>query len=249
MKSSEYEIMFRIESKHWWYRALRRFLVHHLNRFLPDWQDRDILDAGCGTGGNLHHLGARPNHVGVDLADEAIAFCQQRGLPSIIQANITQLPMEDESHDAVISTSVLYHQWIENVDDALQEFHRVLRPGGWLFVDVPAFASLHSPHDEAVLTARRFTRGTLKEQLARNGFTVHRTSYWNSFLFPLVWLIRRFGWIRSGRDFGPDRDPGRLTNGILSMLLGLEFQVARLLRFPCGVSLAVVAQKNPSSPG
>ena len=30
MKSGEYEIMFRVEERHWWYRALRRFLVHHL---------------------------------------------------------------------------------------------------------------------------------------------------------------------------------------------------------------------------
>jgi SAM-dependent methyltransferase len=248
MKSGEYEIMFRVEERHWWYRALRRFLVHHLNRFLPSWPDRDILDAGCGTGGNLQHLGSRPSHTGVDLADEAIDYCRQRGLPNVLQANITQLPLEDQSQDAIISTSVLYHQWIENVDDALQEFHRVLRPGGWLFIDVPAFKSLHSPHDEAVLTARRFTRGMLREQLDRNGFTIQRMTYWNSFLFPLVWLVRRFKLVRSGRDFGSERSPGGLVNGCLNVLLILEFQLARFLRFPLGVSLAVVAQKNPSSP-
>ena len=248
MKSGEYEIMFRVEERHWWYRALRRFLVHHLNRFLPGWQDRDILDAGCGTGGNLQHLGACPNHTGIDLADEAIDYCQQRGLPNIIQGNVTQLPLEDQSQDAVISTSVLYHQWVENVEDALQEFHRVLRPGGWLFIDVPAFKSLHSPHDEAVLTARRFTRGMLREQLSSNGFTIRRMSYWNSFLFPLVWLVRRFGLVRSGRDFGPERSPGGLVNSSLNLLLALEFQLSRLLRLPFGVSLAVVAQKTPPAP-
>ncbi|MFP6621568.1 MAG: class I SAM-dependent methyltransferase [Pirellulaceae bacterium] len=248
MKSGEYEIMFRVEERHWWYRALRRFLVHHLNRFLPGWQDRDILDAGCGTGGNLQHLGGCPNHTGIDLADEAIDYCQQRGLPNVIQGNVTQLPLEDQSQDAVISTSVLYHQWVENVDDALQEFHRVLRPGGWLFIDVPAFKFLHSPHDEAVLTARRFTRGMLREQLSSNGFTIRRMTYWNSFLFPLVWLVRRFGLVRSGRDFGPERSPGGLVNSSLNLLLALEFQLSRLLRLPFGVSLAVVAQKTPPAP-
>jgi hypothetical protein len=88
----------------------------------------------------------------------------------------------------------------------------------------------------------------LREQLDRNGFTIQRMTYWNSFLFPLVWIARRFRLVRSGRDFGPERAPGGLVNGGLNLLLTLEFQLARFLRFPFGVSLAVVAQKNPSSP-
>ena len=88
----------------------------------------------------------------------------------------------------------------------------------------------------------------LREQLDRNGFTIQRMTYWNSFLFPLVWLVRRFKLVRSGRDFGSERSPGGLVNGCLNLLLILEFQLARFLRFPLGVSLAVVAQKNPSSP-
>lgn len=244
MQSGEYEIMFCVEDRHWWYRAMRRHLLHHLNRFLPTWEEKQILDAGCGTGGNLQRLGAQPNHTGVDLSEEAIKFCQQRGLPNVIQADVTELPFEDQSFDAVIATSVLYHQWIPDVGQALQEFHRVLEPGGWLFVDVPAFASLTSPHDEAVFTARRFTRSMLRDQLNRNGFEIRRTTYWTTFLFPLVWLARRFRLVRSGRDFDRGRLPLGLINLCLNGLMYIEFQLARLISLPFGVSLTIAAQKK-----
>ena len=244
MQPAEYEIMFRVEDRHWWYRAMRRFLIQHLNRFLPGWRDAKLLDAGCGTGGNLQHLGTQPNHTGVDLAEEAIDYCQQRGLPNVIQADVTSLPFEDQSFTAIIATSVLYHQWIPDVDKALQEFHRVIEPGGWLFIDVPAFASLSSPHDEAVFTARRFTRTMLRDQLHRNGFEIRRMSYWTTILFPLVWLVRRLRIIRSGRDFDEGRLPLGVINFSLNALMFMESQLARLIPLPFGVSLAVAAQKK-----
>jgi len=244
MKSDEYEVMFRVEDRHWWYRGLRRHLTHHLNRFLPSWQSEKILDAGCGTGGNLQHLGACPSHSGVDLSATAIEFCQQRGLPNVIEADVMKLPFENESFAAVMATSVLYHQWIPSVGTALQEFNRVLPPGGWLFIDVPAYESLRSAHDDAVLTARRFNAKMIRDELTSHGFEIRRLTYWTSLLFPLAWIARRLRLLRSGRDFDQGRLPNGLINGTLNGLMFLEFQLARLISLPFGVSLAVVAQKT-----
>src|ERR1051326_8344285 len=98
-------------------------------------------------------LGNPGKNCGVDLATEAIAFCQQRGLENVRQADICNLPFADESFDAVISSSVIYHEWVANVGTAMREMWRVLRPGGLLILNVPAFRFLHSAHDEAVMTA------------------------------------------------------------------------------------------------
>ena len=107
--------MFRVEQTHWWYRALHRLIFDTLERELPDWPEKAILDAGCGTGAILKQLGNEERNVGVDLAPEAISFCYERGLNNVRQANICALPFANASFDAVICSSVLYHQWVKDI--------------------------------------------------------------------------------------------------------------------------------------
>src|SRR6266699_57167 len=162
MRPDQYAAMFRVEEKHWWYRALHRLIFENLDRELPDWREKTILDAGCGTGAILKQLGNREGNIGVDLAPEAISFCQERGLDNVRQGDICALPFADASFDAVICSSVLYHQWVGVVARAIRELHRVLRPGGILLLNLPAFPFLHSAHDEAVMTARRFRKKEIR---------------------------------------------------------------------------------------
>jgi len=81
MERAEYTRMFEAEERHFWYRGLRRHLDHALSRHaLP--ADAALLDAGCGSGGNLALLGRHtPRALGIDRSLEAIALCRQRGLP------------------------------------------------------------------------------------------------------------------------------------------------------------------------
>src|ERR1700722_10013270 len=162
MESNEYGVMFRVEETHWWYRALHRLIFDTLERELPDWRTKAVLDAGCGTGAILKQLGNPDMNVGVDLAGEAISFCRQRGLNNVRVSDICALPFPDASFDAVICSSVLYHRWVKDVSAALRELGRVLRPGGLLVVNVPAFSFLRSAHDEAVMTAQRFQKNEIR---------------------------------------------------------------------------------------
>src|SRR5947208_9194669 len=143
MQSNEYATMFRVEETHWWYQALHRLIFETLERELPDWRNKKILDAGCGTGAILQRLGSPEKNVGIDLAPEAVAFCRERGLNNVRQGNICALPFEEASFDAVISSSVLYHEWVGDLAAAVREMHRVLRPGGLALINVPAFLFLH----------------------------------------------------------------------------------------------------------
>jgi SAM-dependent methyltransferase len=131
MRPEEYGTMFRVEETHWWYWALHRLIFDTLEREVPDWHEKEILDAGCGTGWILKQLGNPAKNVGVDLAAEAISFCRQRGLDNVYQADVCALPFVDASFDIVICSSVLYHQWVEDVAGAVREMGRVLRPGGY----------------------------------------------------------------------------------------------------------------------
>jgi SAM-dependent methyltransferase len=234
--------MFHVEETHWWYKALHRFIFQTLQSEVPDWREKEILDAGCGTGLILMQLGSPVKTVGVDLAPEAIAFCRQRGLENVYQADICALPFVDRSFDIVICSSVLYHQWVKDVAGAVREMHRVLRPGGLLLLNVPAFQFLHSAHDDAVMTAHRFKRREIRGLLLENGFGIRQVTYWTTLLFPLAVIARTLGGSSSGRDF--DSAANSFTQRFFTKIMSFELRLLKRTSLPFGVALLAAAVKQ-----
>src|SRR5687768_4277121 len=82
MQQHTYSIMYRVEENHWWFVGRRRILssfVEHIVKNLNTQEPR-ILDVGCGTGANLEMLSQFGAAEGVDVSEEALAFCRTRGL-------------------------------------------------------------------------------------------------------------------------------------------------------------------------
>ena len=233
--------MFRVEETHWWYRSLHRLMIQALEMEMPDWRNRAIVDVGCGTGAILQRLGNPEKNVGVDISPVAISFCRNRGLNNVREADIASMPFADESFDAAICSSVLYHEWVADVGRALREIRRVLRPNGVLLINVPAFQFLHSAHDDAVMTARRFRKPELRELLVKNGFAIRRLTYWTTLLFPLALVARTFGGSRLGRDFDLDKDS--FVQKLFLKVMGLEAGLLRKISLPFGVALLAVGRK------
>lgn len=248
MRPAEYETMYRVGETHWWYRALHRVIFQTLEAELPDWREKTILDAGCGTGTILQQLGNQEKNVGVDLAPEAISICRQRGLKNVQQADITKLPFPNESFDAVICSSVLYHEWVKDIGVAARELRRVLRPGGLLFLNVPAFQFLHSAHDDAVMTARRFRKSEIRSLLLENGFGIRRLTYWTTFLFPLAVLARTFGGSKMGRDFPKEGRSSGFVDRLFSTAMSIEAGILKKISLPIGVAIFAIGKKSPPLP-
>jgi ubiquinone/menaquinone biosynthesis C-methylase UbiE len=240
MEQAEYATMFRVEETHWWYSALHRLIFQELEAELPDWRDKQILDAGCGTGAILKRLGNSEKNVGVDLAPEAISFCQERGLKNVRQGDVCALPFEDSSFDAIVCSSVIYHEWVSDVTAAVREMHRVLRPNGVLVINVPAFEFLHSAHDDAVMTARRFRKREIRELLVKQSFGIQRLTYWTALLFPLAVAARTLGGSKMGRDF---ESTELWSQQLLGKVMELELRLLRKISMPFGVALLAVARK------
>jgi len=241
MERSEYATMFRVEETHWWYSALHGLIFQALEAELPDWRNKEILDVGCGTGAILKRLGNPDRNFGIDLAPEAISFCRQRGLNNVREGDIHALSFPDASFDAVICSSVLYHQWVSDVEGAVREMHRILRPGGTLLINVPAFPFLHSAHDEAVMTARRFRKREIQQLLQKQNFKIRRLTYWTTFLFPLAVAARTLGGSKMGRDFEVNKTS--LSNRLFWRIMTIELKLLKTISFPFGVALLAVARK------
>jgi ubiquinone/menaquinone biosynthesis C-methylase UbiE len=242
MQPNEYETMFRVEETHWWYGALHRLIFQELKAELPDWCEKEILDVGCGTGAILKQLGNPDKNVGIDLAPEAISLCRQRGLNNVRQGDIQALPFADASFDAVICSSVLYHQWVGDLEGAVQEMRRVLRPAGVLLINVPAFPFLYSAHDEAVMTARRFRKPEIRRLLQKQSFQIRRLTYWTTLLFPLAVVARTLGGSKMGRDF--ETGAASFTQRTFSKIMALELRLLQSISLPFGVALLAVARKQ-----
>ena len=90
----------------------------------------------------------------------------------------------------MISLDVLYHRGIKDDVAALTELERILKDGGVLVINLPAYEFLSGPHDEAVHTRERYTKEKLAGRLKAAGFEIEKITYRNTFLFPAVVIVR-----------------------------------------------------------
>jgi len=186
MEPQEYETMFAVEDRHWWYVGMQRITTTLVAHLYPRRTDLHILDAGCGTGAAMRYLSPFGTVTGCDLSALALNFCQQRELSRLSQASVCHLPFGNECFDLVTSFDVLYHHAVGDYRHALSELERVLKPGGRLLLRLPAYNWLRGHHDEVIHVAHRFTTTELHQALTASGFVVEKLSYANTLLFPLV---------------------------------------------------------------
>ena len=204
-----------------------------------------LLDIGCSGGEAIQLLedNGYERVKGIDASGTAIARGRRRGLDVDVM-NATGTLFADESFDALIASDVLEH--IEDENQALVEWLRLLRGGGWLVVYVPAFMALWSEHDVVNDHFRRYRVKPLHDALVAVGFEVEHASYWNTGLFPVIWAIRRLFRSKAARgsgegDLKPTAEP---LNGILLQWLRIENTlIARGIRMPVGVSAFAIARK------
>src|SRR5512142_293133 len=188
MHRDEYAVMFRVEDDYWWYRGLRTLVQSVLARYAP--RGATILDAGCGTGANLQMLQSYGHAIGIDISEQAIAFCRARGIPPDrrYRASLNELPFPDRLFDLVVSFDVICN--IPDDVTAFTEIGRVLKPGGRLITQLPAYQWLWSTHDVAVGHQRRYSTGELREKVKRAGLEVERITHTNVLSLPFVMGVR-----------------------------------------------------------
>jgi SAM-dependent methyltransferase len=172
-------------------------------------EDRDVVDIGCGAGALVRELTARGARVtGIEISagqlERALGH-PEAGRAHYLIGRAEQLPLAAGTQDLAIFMRALHHVPAECHPAALRECHRILRPGGLLYVAEPlpegdffALTSLVEDEREVRATAQLSLAGAPRFGLDR----VRRVEYEVEAEIPDPEALRR-----RIVDVDPDRGP------------------------------------------
>lgn len=239
---------FQIEDGSFWFTHRNRCIIAAVRRFPPD---GFILDIGGGNGFVAQGLIAagfetallEPGSAGAHNAK------QRRRVPTVINATIDEARIRPGSVPNIGLFDVLEH-----IDDDrlfVRRLYDIIRPGGFLYLTVPAFDWLWSMSDVDAMHYRRYTRRTLTDVLT-GAFEVLYSTYVFQRLVPISMLLRalpyRLGLARPGRAELYEREHAverRRLAGVLNWMLDHEVTaIAAGKSLVTGSSLLVVARRH-----
>src|ERR1051325_2823751 len=244
MMEHTYPILFRVEQTHWWHIGRRRILADFVAAICRQVMDRRprILDVGCGTGANLLMLSKYGDAEGVDISEDALAFCRERGLDKVKLGAGEELPYENGTFDLVTALDV-----VEHMDDdlaGLKEMRRVLRPAGRVLLFVPTFMFLWGLQDDVSHHRRRYRLSQLRRVLEQAGFEIERTTYANITFFLPILVIRKLMRLTGIKTESENSINVPALNGILGGLLGAESWILRYMNLTFRVCVLRASTKT-----
>lgn len=188
------------------YREFRYAKEHHLNSLIS-WSaaaGESVLEIGLGLGADSCRWAEHADSfTGIDLTDEAVhatrLHLKMRGLDGrILKGNAEDLPFDDTEFGIVYSHGVLHHT--EDIERALREIRRVLKPNGTFIVMLYAKNSLNY-----WIRIQCIMRFHLVMSLLRQKFGRQASEPWATHLENL----RQIGW----EYFSWNNWPHRCTDG------------------------------------
>jgi SAM-dependent methyltransferase len=129
-------------------------------------QGATVLDAGAGK--------SPYQSLFANAIYESADFCQvdQKTYGDITYVcDLTHIPVPDNKYDLVLLTQVLEH--VPEPRLVLQELHRILKPGGALWLSAPLFFEEH----EVPFDFYRYTQYGLRHLINTTGYTVERITW------------------------------------------------------------------------
>lgn len=242
MNIDMYRIFFKIQKKHWWFVTKKKIVLDTIDRHYSRHANTKVLDIGCGSGLMLNALEDIGQTFGMDMSDEAISFSKEIFKGRVEKGFLPdQIPYEENFFDLITALDVIEH--VDQDVDALKSLRSRLVSSGKAVITVPAYMFLWSAFDEMNEHKRRYTLTELNVKLVQAGFTVEKISYYNTLLFPVVYVVRMLNNLLK-RDGASDVDmPSVPLNFVLQRIFGIEKYLLKYMNLPFGVSILAVVRK------
>lgn len=244
MEKDFYKTYFALEEDNWWFRV-RRNLIFDLIRKYKITNKSKIFDFGCGSGytvGYLQRMGYDAS--GADVSAEAIEFGLSKGIRNLSVAQGGEIKPLEGGFDLILALDVIEH--IKDDLGAIRAIEMALKPGGMAIMTVPAYQWLWGVQDEVAHHFRRYTMSGLADTVKRSsGFKVVRKTYFNTFLFPPIAVVRVLSKCFNLKERESDFSINNwFLNGLFYFIFNLETYFLKLFNFPFGVSILLVLKKN-----
>lgn len=249
---AQFQNLFEMQSKHFWYLGRHRFILESLRRFEKKSQF-SAIDLGGGCGGWVKYLAEKlPQRISrLGLADSSrVALLNAKQvLPQHVdfyQVDLMDLGIK-EQWDTGFLLDVIEHC----PDDAaiVKEAVKSLKPGGKLFIATPALDFFWSYNDDFVKHIRRYDKEKYRALAGATGLKLIDSRYFMFLLSPLLWLSRK-----TKPDVLDEKEMARLyeneyktphaaLNLPMHAVFSAETPLGHILPFPWGTSILGVFEK------
>lgn len=241
MEQELYRRHAEVEASHWWFVA-RKNIIRQILSSLKLPQSAEILEIGCGTGGNIPMLSAFGHVTAFDKSPEAEKSVKEQYAVPMLRGSFP----EDENllsngrFDLIVLLDVLEH--LKDDLEALGAIKRLLKPNGKLVLTVPAYSWLWGEHDIICQHYRRYSKKQMEQRLKKSGLAIQKISYFNTILFPIIAGVRLHRNLLQTKHKDEDLViPSPRINHWLTQVFSAERYLLPHSNLPFGISLLAVA--------
>ena len=229
----------QLYENHWWFRMREHWIVQLLRQTSPPVGWGSILDVGCGDALFFDRLSQFGEIEGVETCREIVDPAN----PHFKKIHIG--PFDASFRPGKQYSLILLLDVLEHIPDPLSALHHcmsVLKPGGALFMTVPAFNVVWTNHDVINHHMTRYRKATLFPLLREAGFKIEDSEYWFQWTFP-VKLAERL--IEKSFGLRPKNPgiPASPINHALCWLCSIERSILGPMRLPFGTTLFARCRK------
>lgn len=227
--------------------ASRNHALRQVKKFIP-FDNAVILEIGCSSGFLIRDLIAsfpKAIIIGSDVVKEPL-YKLAKDLPGVplIRFDLLRCPLPNQSVNILIMLNILEH--IEDDFRALQEAFNLLKPGGFLIIEVPAGPKLYDAYDAELRHFRRYTTSELQRKLINAGFSICRKSHLGFIPFPAfaaVKFLNRWKFHKKKQEIVCKQAGDTLNNYLFKLIMRFESSYLSNLGLPFGIRVLTVANR------
>lgn len=237
--------LIRHADDHFWLISRRKVIAKKIGSFLNDGQT--FIEVGSGAADiprELQNLGIRVTIS--DIQIEGLIHAANHNIGSVVQFDLYE-PIYHNHFDAVGAFCVIEH--LEHDLTAVRHLVDIVKPGGFIFVMVPAHRWLWNNRDRLEGHKRRYSRKTLTKLFEEVNATVINVDYMFFSILPLFVGRSLLDLVRNKSSFSPEDHEASMNinpiaNYLLLKLMDLENLMFKNRAPPFGSSLILTARKH-----
>jgi ubiquinone/menaquinone biosynthesis C-methylase UbiE len=212
------------------------WMLEKISSYLGD----SILEIGAGIGNYTQYFIGKKQVYAIELSPSCLKILRAKfqadriKLFQIDAASPEILALKDNHIDTIVCLNVLEH--IEQDVVALKNFYKILRPSGYLILQLPALKILYGNIDRQLGHYRRYTKKMVSEKVKKTNFKIERMDYLN--------LIGTFGWFYDARIKGIVNQNEQHVVFFDNRIVPIVRRFEQNLKIPFGQSLLVILKKD-----